>query len=213
MTSMFRKALFLGLAALFMVASANAATISLTTTTSGNTFQVFADDTVGDNGGIASYNIPMKNVNTLTNESPFMQLNSGFNPEGFSELRNPATDADPVGKTLGASQKLVPTATPAVVYGFGQTGGNLPNQPGFGSSRQLAYAAHLLLGSGTWAGTGALPVPDFAAANMSIVVFQTNGQSSPVVNATVAPASNVPEPAALSLLGLAMVGGFGLRRL
>jgi hypothetical protein len=209
---MLRRASLSLFAGLLVVASANAATVQLEMVTSGNNWQLFAHDSLGDNGGIASYNIPFLNISTLTNEGPYYQANTtDFQPAGFSELRLPATDNDPVGKTAFASQKLVPTPTTHVVYGFGQVAGSLPGAF-FGASKQVNYGAPLLLASGTWAGTGAAPDVDYNPDGvLSINVFQQSGQTATAA-ATVEPFAVIPEPATLSLFGLAMVGCFGLIR-
>jgi hypothetical protein len=203
------RRIFLALALVAITSSVNAATVSLFMNASGGNWQLFADDT-SDNGGIVSANIPLLNISTLTNEMPFYQLNAtNFQPAGFSNLRLPATDGDTVGKTLFGSEQLVPTATPNLVYGFGQAAGTLSNPVSAAPNKNLSYAAHLLIGSGTYA-QGQVPAVDFNAANLSIVVFSASTGTA-VSAATVQPGA-VPEPATLAMLGLAMVGGIGAAR-
>src|SRR5262245_60702988 len=94
--------------AILTASAAPAATVSLDMVSSNGSWQLYADSSLGDNAGIASFNIPLLNIATLTNEAPWYQANSNdFQPAGFSALRNPATDGDPVGKTLGASQQII----------------------------------------------------------------------------------------------------------
>ena len=202
----------LALALMAVAGAANAATVTLSMVSNpGNhTWQLFADDS-NDNGGIASANIPLLGIDTLTNEMPFYQLNAtNFQPSGFSELRLPATDGDSVGKTLFASQKLVPTATPNLVYGFGQTAGTLANPVAAAPNKNLDYLAHLLIGSGTYSGNNT-PAVDFNATNLSIVVFAASTGTG-VTSATAVPGGAVPEPATLAMIGLAFAGCIGVRR-
>jgi hypothetical protein len=203
------KIFFMTLVAASLVAfTANAATVSLSMITDGaGNWELYADDSL-DNGGIASYNIPLLDVLTVDHISPWAQLHTpDFQPIGFSELRT-ADDAT----TIFGSQKLLPTPTPNIVYGFGQVGGDLnPIQDvGPTSFDQLVYGASVLLATGTYSLNPGDPRVDFDSDNLSVTVFRDQGAASPVDFADVVP--GIPEPATLVLAGLAMIGVVGLRR-
>jgi hypothetical protein len=209
MSSRFHRLCFSlpAMAVLLFIAKTDAATVTLTMEASGGNWQLFADASLGDNRGIASYNIPLLNVDTVIHESPWYQFNTDdFQPSGFSEFRVVSLIKPPE-KTLFAAQKVIPTATPHVVYGFGQVGGTLPGTF-TGGSAQTTYDAHLLLASGTY--TTGVPTVSFGSRDLSISVFRTTGPPAPTMAATVVPP--VPEPATLSLLGLVTVGGWGITR-
>jgi hypothetical protein len=173
---MLRRTLLTALAALVLVANANAATVTLhmmKDTAGAGTWQLLAEATDGDNGGIASFNVPLLDIATLTNESPFYQLNAtNFQPAGFSELRVPATDANTVNKEVFASQRLVPTPTPNLQFGYGQTAGEWPASAFVAAapSRNPIWQDRLLLASGTYA-QGTDPRVNGTAAALSILVF------------------------------------------
>jgi hypothetical protein len=175
-------------AAVVLVANAGAAvvTLNMTRDTSGpGTWQLFAEASSGDNGGIASFNIPLLDIATLTNEAPFYTLNTtNFRPAGFSELRVPATDNNAVDKTVFASQQLIPNPTPNIVYGFGQTAGSWPASSYVPAApwKQPSWDANLLLASGTYA-TGAQPRVNIDATNLSVLVFD-NATGTEVIAAT-----------------------------
>jgi hypothetical protein len=173
---MLRRTLLTAFAAVVLVANANAATVTLQMmkdTNGPGTYELRARSSAGDNGGLASFNIPLLDILTLTNESPFYTLNAtNFQPGGFSELRVPATDNNTTVKEVFASQRLVPTPTPNLEYGFGQTAGDwaASEYVAAAPSRRPAWQDNLLLASGTYA-TGADPRPDMAATALSILVF------------------------------------------
>jgi hypothetical protein len=175
-------------AAVVLVANAGAAvvTLNMTRDTSGpGTWQLFAEASSGDNGGIASFNIPLLDIATLTNETPFYTLNTtNFRPAGFSELRVPATDNNAVDKTVFASQQLIPNPTPNIVYGFGQTAGSWPasSYVAAAPNKRPSWDADLLLASGTYA-TGAEPRVNIDATNLSVLVFD-NATGTEVIAAT-----------------------------
>jgi hypothetical protein len=82
------------------------------------TFDILAEASFGDNGGIASYGVVLTGpITSLDHKSPkslAVQGPAGFGPAGFTVLRTP----DDV-TTLRASQDTI-TPTPHLIYGFGQ---------------------------------------------------------------------------------------------
>jgi hypothetical protein len=211
---MIRKVLFSLLAGLLLAVNANAGTVTLTMDAAGGTWSLRGSSSAGDNAGIASYNIPLLGIATLTNEGPFYQLNAtDFQPAGFSELRVPGTDNDAVAKTVFAGQKTIPSPTSHIVYGFGQTGGSLPGAfvaAAPSKNASTPYGANLLLASGTY--SGAAPTVDFNSASLSISLFNSNAGTQTSAANVVPGGPIIPEPATLTLLGFAMVGGFGFIR-
>jgi hypothetical protein len=84
-------------------------------------FTLTAQASLGDNGGITTYGIPLTgNLLTLDHRAPNGVFFGNFQPMGFSNLRNPApVDGLPaVNPTITGGQAL---ATPNLIYGFGQS--------------------------------------------------------------------------------------------
>ena len=81
-------------------------------------FALLASASLGDNGGIASYGIPLQGVLTLNHRSPYGVSSTNFSPSGFSNLRS----ADGVGNVFAGQ----PLAGPAenYLFGIGQTSGS-----------------------------------------------------------------------------------------
>lgn len=160
--------------------------------TSDTTFEIRASVTSGDNYGIASFQIRLSDgtYTGITNYSPrvlFFQDGDDYSPwAGFSTLRS-AGNVNPI----NGSQDTLNPAGAIMVYGIGQTAGNLHdiNPGGYDeiSAVQMAYDADVILVKGTTAPGAAAPtlvnnnqvmVPGmtYSIQNGTFVnVFTTNG--------------------------------------
>jgi hypothetical protein len=176
--------------------------------------------------GIASYGVPILNVNDFLHRSPRAQLvddsadsgNSG--PAGFSALRS-NNNATALGGTcpgatcggffIGATEDTT-TPTPFLIGGYGQTASsfaaNVPATASIAGTIQPSWGAKLLLGEGHWTPNSANRVPALGLASVDSFV---NGFSDGALD-TVKKQAVVPEPATIVLAGLAVVGLLGLRR-
>ncbi|CAK9090439.1 Uncharacterized protein SCF082_LOCUS52628 [Durusdinium trenchii] len=203
------KVLALRVAAVFTIAfsaaAANAANVSYTMIVDpGGTFDVFASASLGDNAGIAGYGVPLSGgITSVDHNSPFGSFATGGpgnGPIGLSLFRS---DDDVT--SLAAAQDTV-SPTPYLIYGFGQTAGDLSTFPGlggiFGDSQQLAYGAPLLIASGTWDGT----TPGFGAP-VETNVFVDNQSAATMAALVSTSVQAVPEPASIVMLAM---GGVGL---
>lgn len=106
------------------VSSSSAATVTLTLDLTGapGTFSLFADASLGDNAGIASYGVimggPITSLDHNSTKSAAANSVSGFGTAGFTVLRS----ADNLTTLLAGQDTLTPT--PHLIYGFGQTPGS-----------------------------------------------------------------------------------------
>jgi hypothetical protein len=201
-----------------------------TSTRSGaGTFHIYAaDDNVGT-FGISSYDLtigPVVTANSHRSPVTTIQDSNGDNwSAGFNLLRT-ASNAP----NMQASQSL-PGTTPYLIKGIGQTAGNFGSCPAacvVGPSTSPSWGGPynngladwnsgngpkkwVLLGEGTW--NTSLPFTgsplQFVSAASFTVYGNANDFSSIFAQSTIV---FIPEPATLSLLGLAMVGCFGMIR-
>lgn len=219
----------------------NGMTVSSTKTGAGK-FQVYAVDDVTGSFGIKSYNIKLNGtITTLLNRSPnatWTDADDVSSAEGFNDVRfaTAATGITSGGqnpgnpvfiKGFGISANNFPTANASAVSttqgtsgqwglyspGVGLTSGvTLPVNGGSGSVRNA-----VLLAEGDY--TGAAPTIDFVTQGANATAFNYFTAASGAAGASATSlsslnpfATTVPEPATLTLLGLALVGGLGLVR-
>jgi hypothetical protein len=216
---MLRKAFFAAAAAaLTLVSSASAATITYTLNLSvPGTFTLSATTSAGDNAGLAAFGIPLTGtVTSLDNVAPSLtvgQKGSYTGAVGFTSLRSGDSASQLVDPLITGSQDAVNAAAPGnLVYGIGQSVGSFATSgftPLFAGTDPQAWVSPVVLATGTYTGSlgFALQSPNLAGNAFTA----SGGAAAP--SATIATQIiSIPEPATLSLLGLALVGSLGMIR-
>jgi hypothetical protein len=171
-----------------------------------NTFTLLADVSLGDNGGLALFGVPLLgNITSLDHKSPNAQaLLSGppfFSPLGFSLFRS--ADNNP---TVGGTQDTF-NATSVLVYGLGQVGGNLATLPGVtslvGLPEQPVFTAPLILAEGTYGSIA----PSFNTASVDLLANVFRGVGSRQVIAADVQTVVVPEVGTLAMMSIVTIAG------
>lgn len=169
------------------------------------TFSLYASASTGDNAGIALYGVPLTgDILTLDHRSlAGLGINGMATADnvGFSEFRSADNAA-----SVAASQKLVPTPTPFILYGIGQTAGDANSAtngpfPTFiptDATQDLTYDAAFRLATGTYNPLGAAPSFNLASPDLLANVF-VDDTGLDVVAATIT-TQVIPEPTTALLL-------------
>ena len=171
-------------------------------------FALYVIDTIGDNAGLALYQVSLTSFTTLTNFSPRTVYDDGSGDTmnaGFTAFRSGSNIGALTGgqDTAGAS---VGSAT--LIYGMGQTAdgfaahnpfpGGTQDQP----TQQSTWGVPLLIAKGTYNPAG--PAPAFDTAQVSQAnVFVSNGSILTVPADPQLTTTSVPEPA-VSMVGLGL---------
>jgi hypothetical protein len=222
---MLRRIFFAGLASLSLATVASAATITYTLDLRvPGTFTLTASTSAGDNGGLALYSAPLKitggggEILTVDNRAPNVINSQNFAPAGFSEIRSADVTAATTSTTIGGSQNVVGAPAANRVYGFGQEVSSYALKgitPAFtpDATSDLAWLNPIVLAVGTYTGDWHNFIFDSQSADLVGNAWDaTGGVAAPAATIATAILPPVPEPATLSLFGLALVGGLGLIR-
>lgn len=168
-----------------------------------------ADSTEANNDGLAYFYVSVIGYAAVANVAPQTTYEDGG-------------DSSPAGFTLGGSTGGSPITAEedtihngvTLIYGYGQSAGNFNSFDPYGSDGSLGattgnpWGAHVLLATGDYTGT----VPTFGAPNTANY-FTTNTTSATAsANIGLTTVTLTPEPGALGLLGIAVVGLIGRRR-
>jgi hypothetical protein len=212
-----------------------------TSTRSGvGSWQLYALDDSSTDFGISSYNIAMSGTTAVNHRSPVSTINDvNGDPQtaGFNLLRT-GTNVNPIQGSQGlpgttpflitgfgqtASDFITKSTAidPAAVTVGPTTSGvwgayNSPvlSSPTLLTGQGFAAAAAAVQAGKKWVfiaeGLGPAGVTDVTSA--VVTIFSTAGGASSAATTSIIHLSDTPEPATLSLLGLAMVGGFGFIR-
>jgi len=221
---MLRNVFFAVAAAALLAGSASAATITYTLNLSvPGTFTLSAATSAGDNAGLAAFGIPLSGtVLTLDNVAPSLtvgQKGSYTGAVGFTSLRSGDSASQLTNPLITGSQDAVNAAAPGnLVYGIGQSAGSFATSgfaPLFAGTDPQAWVSPVLLATGTYAGPASSLTFNLQSPNLAGNAFTaSSGAAAP--SATIATqiitGGVVPEPATVSLLGLAMIGGLGVIR-
>ena len=171
--------------------SASAATVTFTLDmTAGQgaagTFTLTAAASLGDNGGISRYSIPLTGpILSLDHRSPYAISSANFAPTGFSGLRS--ADGNPL---VSAGQPGVTAPAQNFLYGFGQTPNSfvdlgIPLAGIIDPTSDIAWTAPIVIAKGTF--DPMLGRPRFLppTADLSAGLFAVAGNSSDRLSATV----------------------------
>jgi hypothetical protein len=161
---------------------ANAAPMATATIkkTGDTTFQLLLSANSDANFGVANYLLPITGAATFTHSTPRVNFDDGegnIAGLGFTQFRSPNNNL-----TIQAGQSL--DAAIPVAYGIGQQAGNLssivpPGGATSGSTTFAAYAAPVVIGSGTFAGT--LPSWSNSSDNAAVQLYgSSTGRGGPL---------------------------------
>jgi hypothetical protein len=223
------KILLATLVSVALIASnAMAATVHYTLDLSvADVFSVYAQDSLGDNGGLAVFGVPLLGtVTSVDNVAPqvtFAQRAAPlFNGSiGFNTARSGDSPGSVVNPILSGSLDLTNANLPNnLVYHFGQTDSSFVGEGwtvSFGPEQE-DWGLPLLLATGTYdSQAGTLSIAQTTDLIANVLASDTASNAPPAsVTYEVIPLGgsgpDVPESASITLFALAMIGLAGLRR-